>query len=191
MSVITQRGDRGETDLLFGRRVSKTHPRVLANGAVDELNAAIGLARWHTHHDGTTRLAERLALCQNELIRLMGQIATLPEDGERYEESGFERVNPAAVESLTLTARRVEASLNERFRSWAVPGAMGPLGAAHLDQARTVCRRAEQQIRAIPDPGGALENPAIYLNRLADFLWLAARAHEKGWDFRELDEGAD
>ena len=81
MSITTQRGDAGETELMFGRRVAKTHPEVAAFGEVDEFNAALGLARvFSTREPVTAALAAR----QAELIGLMGELATAPEDRDRY-----------------------------------------------------------------------------------------------------------
>ena len=68
MSVITKRGDCGQTDLMYGRRVSKNHPRVVANGAIDELNAALGLVRWHARNDQLDRLDNQLAQLQEASV---------------------------------------------------------------------------------------------------------------------------
>ena len=74
MSVITQRGDSGETDLMYGRRVSKTHPRIIANGSLDELNAVLGIARTQARLEGYVDLESRLSAVQNQLILAMGEI---------------------------------------------------------------------------------------------------------------------
>ena len=78
MSISTERGDDGETDLLYGRRVSKTHPRVVAGGAIDELNAALGLVRVAGGDD--EGLAVLMELIQRDLINLMGEVALPDED---------------------------------------------------------------------------------------------------------------
>ena len=71
MSVITQRGDSGETDLMYGRRVSKTHPRIVANGSLDELNAVLGVARTQARLEDFANLESRLSTLQNQLILAM------------------------------------------------------------------------------------------------------------------------
>src|SRR5205809_7972470 len=85
MSIVTKTGDAGQTGLMFNRRVSKSHPRVEAYGAVDELNAALGLARASAQHDF---LRANLLEIQQDLVTLMGELATLPEDLPRYVEKG-------------------------------------------------------------------------------------------------------
>src|SRR5436309_12025502 len=81
MSIVTKTGDNGTTGLMYNRRVAKSHPRVEAYGAVDELNAALGLARGTATE---TFVSDNLLLTQKELVTLMGELATLPEDRERY-----------------------------------------------------------------------------------------------------------
>lgn len=169
MSITTQRGDAGLTELMFGRSVPKTHPSVAAYGEVDELNSALGLARaLGTRGEVTSAIAAR----QDELIGLMGELATAPEDRERYAAAGYARLTPETADALTSATAALEASLNTRFTGWVIPGAdTTPCGAA-LDLARTVCRRAERAVLAAGEP-----NPHLirYLNRLSDFLWLLAR----------------
>src|SRR5436190_5948195 len=167
MSIVTKTGDQGTTALLFNRRVSKCHPRVLASGDIDELNATLGVARAHI---SDKVFNERISVIQQELIALMGEIATLPEDAERYLRDGFARVSPAMTARLEDHVREVEPRLG-RLKGWAIPGA-NPLAAA-LDLARTVCRRAERSVCALHE-GNKLLNPGIivYLNRLSDLLWL-------------------
>ena len=170
MSITTQRGDGGETELMFGRRVAKTHPAVAAYGEVDELNAALGMARVFSTRAVIT---EAIAARQAELIGLMGELATAPEDRARYAAAGYARLTPATVDALTAATAALEAELATRFNGWATPGAdTTPCGAA-LDLARAVCRRAERAVLAAGEP-----NPDIvrHLNRLSDFLWLAARS---------------
>lgn len=169
MSISTRRGDAGETDLMFGRRVKKDHPRVVATGAIDELNAALGLARAGV--DAEDELGGFIAAVQDDLIILMGEIATLPADLERYVEKGFQRFGTERLEKLDQRVAEIEEQ-GLTFEGWAMPGAGGDMVAAHLDLARTVCRRAER------DTIGMGEDMARYLNRLSDALWLSARRRE-------------
>ena len=177
MSVVTKRGDAGETDLLYGRRVPKDHPRIVANGAIDELNAVLGIVRVHARHEERSQLDEHLGERQQQLFALMGEIATLTEDRARYEADGFRMLSQEETDDLTKATLQIESDLNARFKDWAVPGASASLASAHLDHARTLCRRAERAVHTIAEPTLAL--PATFLNRLSDYLWLQARAAER------------
>src|SRR5512137_1913243 len=97
MSIVTKRGDRGTTALMYNRRVSKCHPRVEAYGALDELNAAIGLAR---AGDEDEFVRKSLAAIQEELVVLMGELATAVDDLPRYVKDGHALVTPAMTARL-------------------------------------------------------------------------------------------
>src|SRR5687768_9084828 len=155
---------------MYGHRVSKCHPRVQACGAVDELNAAIGFARATVAHRFVT---DHLFTTQKELVALMGELATLPEDMPRYLKDGFRVLKPEMTQRLDAIVKEIEAQ-NVSFKDWATPGATR--GSAALDLARTTCRRAERQVTALHGDG-QLHNSEIliYLNRLSDALWLMAR----------------
>jgi len=170
MSIVTKTGDRGTTALMYGRRVPKNHPRVEAGGAVDELNAALGLARALA---AQKFVGENLLAIQKDLVILMGELAVANEDLERYVKDGFSLVTPAMTAKLDALVREIEAQ-NISFKGWATPGAT-PSSAA-LDLARTACRRAERRVCDLP-AAGELKNDEIivYLNRLSDLLWLFAR----------------
>src|SRR5438045_9639726 len=86
MSIATKTGDAGTTALMYGRRVPKSHPRIEACGSIDELNAAIGLARSAANDKF---ISEKLLPVQNDLITIMGELATLPEDLPRYAKAGY------------------------------------------------------------------------------------------------------
>ena len=156
--------------MMYNRQVSKCHPRVEAYGSVDELNAALGLARAATAHD---HLRERLPTIQKDLVLLMGELATAVEDLPRYVKDGHSLMPPAMTATLEKWVAELEAA-NVSVKGWATPGAN--TGSAALDLARTVCRRAERRACALQD-AGQLDNPEIvtYLNRLSDLLWLLAR----------------
>ena len=170
MSIVTKTGDDGTTALMYGRRVPKNHPRVEAYGTVDELNAALGLARATVREDF---LRENLLAIQKDLVVLMGELAVLPEDLPRYVKDGYSVVTPAMTAKLDALVREIEAQ-NVSFKGWATPGATS--ASAALDVARTVCRRAERRVCALKE-AGELKNAEIvvYLNRLSDLLWLMAR----------------
>jgi cob(I)alamin adenosyltransferase len=170
MSIVTKTGDQGTTGLMYNRRVPKSHPRVEAYGCVDELNAALGSARATAEDDF---LREHLVAIQKNLVILMGELATAAEDLPRYAKDGFQLVTPEMTAGLDQLVAEIEAQ-HIAFQGWATPGET--LNAAALDVARTVCRRAERRVCALHDTG-QLQNPEIivYLNRLADLLWLLAR----------------
>ena len=171
MSIATQTGDDGTTGLMYGRRVPKTHPRIAANGAVDELNAALGMARATVADPFIT--APILDI-QRELVLLMGELAVLPEDRDRYLAGGHHFLGESHVNLLTTLIHDLEKNHRISYHGWATPGATP--GSATLDVARTVCRRAERELAACADtiPGF---NPQLlrYLNRLSDLCWLWAR----------------
>lgn len=174
MSIITKSGDKGTTALMYGRRVSKGHPRVEACGSVDELNAALGLARATA---GQGFISDHVVFIQKELVILMGELAVLSEDRERYTKDGYSLVTAQMVSRLEKLAGEVEGA-DVSYRGWATPGS--GLGSAALDLARTACRRAERRICTLQESGD-LQNPELitYLNRLADVLWLLARWVER------------
>ncbi len=170
VSIVTKTGDDGTTALMYGRRVSKNHPRVEAYGTVDELNAALGLARAAAKE---IFVAENLLAIQKDLITLMGELAVSPEDLPHYAKDDYPVVTPEMTAKLDALVREIEAQ-NVSFKGWATPG--GSLTSAALDMARTVCRRAERRVCVLKETGEPL-NPevVIYLNRLSDLLWLFAR----------------
>jgi cob(I)alamin adenosyltransferase len=176
MSIATKTGDSGETSLMYGRRVPKTDSRVAAYGAVDELNAALGLARATNAEPWTGNQIEKL---QKELITLMGELATAEEDLERYARDGFQLTSAAMVDGLTSLVHEIEKEKLPPSKGWATPGAT--LGAATLDVARTTCRRAERAVAAIAPRNGEILR---YLNRLSDLLWLLARCAEQPTETR-------
>lgn len=158
------------TGLMYNRQVSKCHPRVEAYGTVDEINAAIGLARAAAQHN---LLHENLTTIQKDLVVLMGELATATEDLPRYMKDGHSLVTPAMTSSLEKWIAELEAA-KVSAKGWAMPGAS--TSSAALDFARTVCRRAERRACALQETG-QLHNPEVivYLNRLSDLLWVLAR----------------
>jgi cob(I)alamin adenosyltransferase len=172
MSISTRTGDDGTSALLFNRRVPKTDAHIEACGAVDELNAALGLARAAA---GPGPLNDEILRIQNELVLLMGELALLDEDRERYEKLKRDCIAAAATERLTELVHEGESKVS--FKDWAMPGGT-PLGAA-LDFARTVCRRAERRVLMLREQQASL-NPEVvrYLNRLSDLCCIWARLAE-------------
>lgn len=170
MSIATRTGDQGTTGLMYNRRVTKSHPRVEAYGSVDELNAAIGVARAQATDEW---LPGQLLAIQKDLVVLMGELATAPADCERYVKDGYQLVTPILTSKLDRLVAELEAQ-KISFQGWATPG--GTLLSAALDVARTTCRRGERRVFALGETGETV-NPEIliFLNRLSDLLWLLAR----------------
>jgi cob(I)alamin adenosyltransferase len=174
MSIVTKTGDKGETSLMYGRRVPKNDPRVEAYGAVDELTAALGLARANCDHKF---VSEQIFGVQKDLINVMGELSTLREDRQQYVKDGFHAVDAKMVDRLTAVIVDLEKDKSLYPKDWVIPGA-SPVSAA-LDFARTTCRRAERRVVALNEVDLNL-NPEVirYLNRLSDFCWILARAIE-------------
>src|SRR3569832_639799 len=114
MSIATRTGDAGSTGLMYNRRVPKTHLRVDASGAIDELNSALGLARGCSRHDF---IWLNLFKIQKVLILLMGEVSTLAEDLPRYEKDGYERIAPTHTAHLGQLVADIE-SQNISFKGW-------------------------------------------------------------------------
>ena len=163
---------------MSGHRVPKNHPRVEACGALEELNAALGLAR----ATATEKfVSENLFWIQKSLVDVMGEVGVLTEDLPRYAKGGFTLVTPELTAKLDVLVKEIEAQ-NVSFKDWATPGATQH--SAALDVARTTCRRAERRVFDL-QAAGELQNTEIliFLNRLSDLLWLFAR-----WVETQLDK---
>ena len=176
-SIATRTGDDGTTSLLFGQRVPKHHPQIEAVGALDELNAAIGLAKSRLTTEGVVGERHKLLTAvQRSLVAIMGEVACAESDAARYAASKFGKLSQADVDSLDVGVATLE-SLGLKFEGWATPGGNSRAGA--LDFARTVARRAERHVVGLPLHGRNLR-PEVrhYLNRLSDLLWLLAREAE-------------
>lgn len=171
MSIATKTGDRGETSLMYGRRVPKSDARVEAYGCVDELTSALGMARAICQDD---RVDDYILSAQKDLIILMGELATAPEDQGRYLKDGFKLVTAEMVDRLTSQIDILEKSKALQITDWVIPG--GTTGSAALDVARCACRRAERSAQALAQHSQKWNGEIIrYLNRLSDLCWLLAR----------------
>jgi cob(I)alamin adenosyltransferase len=164
-SIYTRTGDDGTTGLVDGSRVSKTDARMQAIGDVDEANSALGIA---TVALAGHAIAPELQRIQNDLFDLGADLAT---PGADFTPSEMVlRIVPAQVERLERAIDAMNETLSP-LRSFILPG--GSAGAAALHLARAIARRAERSAVAVTDP----VNPAAlaYINRLSDFLFVAAR----------------
>jgi cob(I)alamin adenosyltransferase len=177
-SIATRTGDDGTTSLLYGQRVPKDHPQIEAVGALDELNAAIGLVKPTLGVDARdAEISALLTTTQKNLVAFMGEVACAETDNERYAQSSFEKIAAADVQRLDLAVAALEAR-GLTFDGWATPGATGR--AAAFDMARAIARRAERRLAALPAHGRNIR-PELrhFLNRLSDLLWLLAREAEQ------------
>ncbi len=173
-SIATRTGDSGETSLLYGKRVSKSHPQVEACGAVDELSAALGMAKAHCPSEKNRLQYEEI---QKDLIALMGEISTPAEDLDRYNQSTFAKIDDGTLARIDREVAKAEGGGRE-FTGWAYPGEN--LHSAALEVARTTARRAERRLVAVRESGFPLRPLLLqYLNRVSDLLWLLAREAEE------------
>jgi len=169
VKVYTRKGDDGTTGLLYGGRVPKDSARPETYGQVDELQAFLGVARAHAEPGG--ELDRVLVGIERDLWVLMADLAT--------DEANRHKLSPGATlttEEMVTALERLIDDVSGRFeapREFVVPGET--VVAAHLDVARTVCRRAERVAVALaPESTIGL----AYLNRLSDLLWVLARWQE-------------
>lgn len=171
-SIVTRTGDKGTTGLYGGARLPKDHPRVCAYGDVDELNAILGVVLASAHLSVETRA--QITEVQHLLFRVGGDLAT-----PLQKESKQERVNAEHVRCIEEWIAQMESNLPPQ-KAFILPG--GTSAAAHLHHARTVCRRAERSVVALQTTEPVNLEVAVLLNRLGDYLFLAARAanHEAG-----------
>jgi len=174
--IYTRTGDDGTTALGSGRRVSKYDPRVECYGTLDETNATIGLARIHARASDAA-LDAMLARIQNDLFDLGAELC---HPDESKDARGRLSISDAQVERLENEIDALNREL-QPLRSFVLPG--GTQAASFLHLARTVSRRAERLMVALaarpnePVGGAALR----YINRLSDFLFVAARyANDRG-----------
>lgn len=169
MTIYTRAGDDGTTGLFFGGRVRKDDPAPRAYGAVDEAQAALGMAR--AEADRGSELDQLLIRLEHDLYVCMAELATAPENRRKLEE-GTTLVTAAMVDSL----EPLIDDLMRRFpmpTDFVIPG-QNRTGAA-LDLARTIVRRAERDSLVVAVDGSHV---VAYLNRLSDLLWAMARWQE-------------
>jgi len=171
--VYTKTGDSGTTFLAGGQKVSKTSPRIVAYGSVDELNASLGIiVEFLKSIPGLAKLKERIIRIQNELFDLGSQLAVLRED---------RRPDTPLIHEKNIYA--LEGEIDEmnknlpHLSSFILPG--GGQISAFLHLARTICRRVEREVIQLSNTE-SIDGPELpYLNRLSDWLFVAARYSTK------------
>lgn len=172
MKIYTKTGDKGETGLIGGKRVSKADPRLIAYGAVDELNSSVGIAISFLQKKQFSDLVNVLVQVQNDLFVVGSDLAD-----PAYPRAGkTPRADEKMASSLESIIDRFESEL-EPITFFILPG--GSVEASLLHQARGVARRAEAAVVSLSN--SQTINPAIviYLNRLSDMLFVAARLANK------------
>ena len=185
MKIYTKTGDRGDTSLFGGKRISKDEPRIEAYGTVDELNSLIGVAR---AFNDDIELDSILTRIQDQLFVLGADLATTQE----VKSPAVTRIAPSDISFLERTIDEVDARLNP-LKTFILPG--GAKAAAFLHNARTVCRRAERRVVSLKKTGEIPGDVPVYLNRLSDLLFVLARYANKlaavvetPWDTRSASE---
>jgi cob(I)alamin adenosyltransferase len=166
LKIYTRTGDEGTTSLFGGTRVEKSHARIEAYGTVDELSSWLGLA-----------IAAGIpGECSAELLRIQADLFEIGAHLASVDTSRFPGVSTARIAELETAIDAMESELTPLTR-FILPG--GNHGAASLHIARTVCRRAERRVVALQDESAATTSSIAFLNRLSDYLFVAARFTNK------------
>lgn len=168
--VYTGGGDDGTTALGGGQRIKKDSLRIEAYGTVDELNSVIGVAMAAGLDES---MVERFHVCQQLLFNLGSDLCILEEDKQRFQ---VPQIEERHVRDLETWMDEWNDQL-EPLKSFILPG--GDLATAQLHVARTVCRRAERGTIALGREEPIGEHVVVFLNRLSDLLFVAARYHAK------------
>ncbi|TVP95750.1 MAG: cob(I)yrinic acid a,c-diamide adenosyltransferase [Planctomycetaceae bacterium] len=177
MKIYTKTGDMGSTGLFGGPRVAKDDDRIEAYGTVDELNAALGVAR---AAGLPPDVDEELSTIQSELFSIGAELATPDPDSH-----GVRIIGPNHVQRLEQMIDRHEATL-EPLRNFILPA--GSEAAARLHLARAICRRAERNVVTLVrrQEASVSEDLLIYLNRLGDLLFVLSRVANSRAGCREV-----
>lgn len=171
MKIYTKTGDKGETGLFGGERVSKNSSRIEAYGTVDELNSFIGLTVIECKSDEVKTLLQKI---QNQLFVLGSDLAT--PDTEKNKKLNIKRVTPDFAIVLEEAIDYFTSQLEE-LKNFILPG--GSKASALLQICRTVCRRAERRVIAIDDGVKISSEVIIFLNRLSDLFFVLSRFENK------------
>ena len=171
MKIYTKTGDKGETGLFGGQRVSKSSLRLNAYGTIDELNSFVGLAIIESNCDEIKNLLIDL---QNKLFVLGSDLAT-PEI-EKNKKLKITRLPESYILEAEQTIDKFEVQL-EKLKNFILPG--GSRGSALLHICRTISRRAEREVVALKTTEYIGENIVIFLNRLSDLFFVLSRFENK------------
>ncbi|MGC6420853.1 MAG: cob(I)yrinic acid a,c-diamide adenosyltransferase [Chitinophagales bacterium] len=173
MKIYTKTGDKGETGLFGGSRVSKADLRVEAYGTVDELNSVLAVVIEHVGHNNPS--AKRLINVQDYLFRIGSHLASLDNPTSEF----LPELNPIEIERLEKDIDDLTNDLPP-LKNFILPG--GSLSNAYCHVARSVCRRAERRVVALDSSLDSVAFIIQYLNRLSDYLFVLSRqlAKEQG-----------
>ena len=164
MKIYTKKGDKGETSLIGGKRVKKSHARLHAYGTVDELNSYVGLLRDDIEDN---RISDELLEIQDRLFTLGSLLAATPDSKMQ-----LPSINEANISSLEDSIDYMNENLPE-MRSFILPGGHKTVSLCHI--ARTICRRAERWTIDVNEDEPVPLLVLAYLNRLSDYFFVLAR----------------
>jgi cob(I)alamin adenosyltransferase len=167
MKIYTKTGDRGETSLIGGTRVKKSHARIEAYGTVDELNAFIGVVR---DQDINQKRQPLFSEIQDRLFTIGSTLATDPDKEGKVPTPDLHEADIKLLEEQMDLLDEVLPPL----RHFVLPGGHPAVSFCHV--ARTVCRRAERLVIALQEESPVDDLVVKYLNRLSDFLFVLSRA---------------
>lgn len=175
MKISTKTGDKGTCGLMFGERISKASLRVNTYGSVDELCAALGLARALCKD---AKLNEKILDVQNTLIKLMTELATSPKNHHLLAEKNIAVLSEGDLSKIEAQISEIEAS-GDTFKGWKMAGSNQL--EANLNFARAICRKAERMLVELEEKEGKSGEVNLkYLNRLSDLIYL--------WSLRALKD---
>jgi cob(I)alamin adenosyltransferase len=169
--IYTKTGDGGQTAIIGGKRVSKSDARLCAYGTIDELNAHLGICRVEVQsHPELARVEQILGHTQNDLFAIGSLLAC----ADKELAAKMPRPNPTSIYDMETHIDTMTNALPE-LKEFILPG--GTVSAAQLHVARTVCRRAEREVVYLLEQSPSTIDPHVvqYLNRLGDYLFVAAR----------------
>ncbi len=190
MKIYTKAGDKGQTSLVGGKRIAKSHPRLDVYGTVDELNSAIGVLAAYLRTDSApelqVRIAERLTRIQNNLFNLGSRLAC--EDSNLLAQ--LPRPDHSLVQELEKDMDQWDQELPQ-LRNFILPG--GTVAASFSHLARTICRRAEREAVKLAglESQTNYDDAIVFLNRLSDWFFVLARKlnHAAGLDDVQWQKG--
>ncbi|MBI2981333.1 MAG: cob(I)yrinic acid a,c-diamide adenosyltransferase [Deltaproteobacteria bacterium] len=165
--IYTKTGDLGETGLFGGSRVKKSHPRIVAYGTVDELNAVLGQVRSKNDDPSLHKFLERV---QSDLFHIGALLAT--PDREKITRRGVSCLGEKEVRFLEETIDHYDRELSP-LTNFILPGGTEIAAGFHI--ARTVCRRAEREVVSLMEREEIDPSILVYLNRLSDLFFVLAR----------------
>lgn len=171
MKIYTKTGDKGQTSLFGGQRVSKNSDRIEAYGTVDELNSFLGLAITEVHNSDIKKILIKI---QHQLFILGSELATPKSD--KTSKLKIQRVTPKFYKDIEKTIDHFDSQL-ESLKNFILPGGSNSTCLLHI--CRTIARRAERRVVALNDRVKVADNIIIFLNRLSDLFFVLARYENK------------